>query len=245
MTASTVTAEEAKALRLVLRDKLKTLRQKLTCSQPELADAIGVSRSYINLIENVNNSCNLQHAEEVVKKAYSQFGAPYEDVTAMQQLTLPALVRNAPADVDPELFSRGVTKSETARRINLFKDEFRLRPPQLAQLFGVSGGHEYVLRTGREHTSPEMRRKVLAIIDRETAKRRAAAHTVNHTPRASPTTPAPVAVAAEASGQDTVMSPAVLVRNVSALINALDFDFKTRHQFSKLPDGTILVVKEA
>lgn len=241
----TMSREQIQAKRAALREKLKALRTKLACTQPELAEAIDVPYSYVNLIENRSGSCNVQRAEAVVKKAYQQFGAPYEDISAMQQMTLAGFSRNAPAEIDPEIAGRGATRSETARRINAFKDEFRLRPPQLAQIFGVSGGHEYVLRTGKDNTSLEIRKKVLAIIDHETAKRRNSVPPRLVAPPVQPTVVASAPVPSVVASTDTVMSPAVLVYSAAALHTAIDFDFKTKHQFSKLPDGTILVVKGA
>lgn len=263
-TNRTLSREAVASKRASLRAKLKTLRQKLACTQPELAEAIGVPYSYVNLIENRSGTCNVDRAEAVVKKAYEQFGAPYEDVTAMEQMTLPALTRTTtpsaspgPAEVDPELFSRGATRSETARRIRMFKEEFGLKPAELAHLFGLSGGHEYILRTGRETSGLDTRKKVLAIIDRETSKRRGTSSTTPSTATttapalpvtAGNTAPAPEANTVNTQAKalaDTVVSPATLVRNQLGLAGAINFDFKTRHIFSQLPDGTILVVKES
>lgn len=215
--------------------KLRALREKLNCTQDDLAKTLNLNRGYISQIEVGYSGIALQRATDTVRAAYSQFGEQFEE-PSMQQIQLPITV-SAPGEVDFSNVPPEYTESAVAKRVQAFQQEFALRPKQLADLFGLSSGHEYVIRTGRHGSSLYARKNTLSVIDRETEIRRANRATARpRGPSTTPITPAPT--------QSDVAVPAVLVKDAASLLATLACDFATRHRFQKLPDGSYLVVKE-
>lgn len=241
--------------RVRLRNKLLALRKQVNCSQQEIADLIGIKHSYAALLESSRKKYDVIKAEALIRKAYTALGVDFDATpvpVAQMAFTFNQAAPSTPAEIDPEILTR-LTPQEVSRRIKEFAQEFTLLPDDLARLFGVSRGHEYILRSGRSPSGIKMRRKVIQIIAKMSARWRAEAaarDTNTHTapvrneapviaaPAPMVTPPPPVIKAT-----DTVI-PAVLVKDEASLISALSFDFTTKHRLQRLPGGAILVSKE-
>lgn len=266
-TVKEIPQDVAQTLRAQYRTLMKDLRKKLECSQDALADSIGVTRSYVNLIEGQHSTCSLTTIDSVVRKAYAQYGVPLDNIPKLP-----------PAEVDSEVLTAAPTnetvaalvknsRPAVAHAMETFRKEFNVPVGEMYDLLGLSQGHGYLLRYARQGPSTKLRTQVIAKLEAETARRRAAPSTATSEAKPEDTSakaktevketkaketkakvteaPAakPAAVATPVTRTDEVI-PAMVVPNLAALATALSFDFRTKHRFQTLPDGSILVAKE-
>lgn len=239
----TTTASSTTAQRNTLAQKLRALRQTAGCTQAEIADALAIKKGYVAHIESAYPRLDIERVEALVKKAHEYFSVPFAPPAAVTPVAPPAEVDNS-VTATPAAVPLGISREAVAGRIRQFQEEFNVSIPELAHMFRLSEGHTYVIRTARPGASHQTLRNIVAILDRETAARRSRRTGAR---RNGVTPPEPVAApivsaATVTTGTDTVI-PAILVRDATTLLTAIDYDFQTQHRFQKLPDGSYLIVK--